>query len=55
MIEIVSEPPQRDLHMTFLGSEPGQKRDFQKFAKRWTLPKFLNLADLDGSNTDSRM
>ena len=31
MVEIVSEPPQRDLHMTFLGSEPGQKRNFQKF------------------------
>jgi hypothetical protein len=52
MIGIVSEPPQRDLHMTFLGSESSQKMNFQKFAKRWTRPKYLKLADLDGSNTD---
>ena len=31
MIEIVSQPPQRDSHMTFLGSEPSQKRNFLKF------------------------
>ena len=31
MTEIVSEPPQRDLHMTFLGSETGQKMNFEKF------------------------
>jgi hypothetical protein len=33
MIEIVSEPPQRDLHMTFLGSEPGQKKEFSEIRK----------------------
>lgn len=53
--ELVSEPPQKDSQMTFLGSESSQKMNFQKFAKRWTRPKYLKLADLDGSNTDSRM
>jgi hypothetical protein len=33
MIEIVSEPPQRDLHMTFLGSEPGQKKGLSEIRK----------------------
>jgi hypothetical protein len=54
MIEIVSEPPQRDLHMTFLRVSLAKKGTFRN-SKRWTLPKYLNLADLDGSNTDSRM
>jgi hypothetical protein len=41
--------------MTFLGRESSQKMNIQKFTKRWTRPKYLKLADLDGSNTDYRM